>query len=87
MDGILEMADAIIAVSHETKSDIEPFAAMVEHGKPTYRSIVIAYAGAGVNSLALDLVKADPAKTKTARGSDAKITQPGSSRNRLDHAS
>ena len=36
----------------KTKSNIEPFAAMVEHGKPTYRSIVIAYAGAGVNSLA-----------------------------------
>jgi phosphonate transport system substrate-binding protein len=36
----------------KTKSNIEPFAEMVEHGKPTYRSIVIANAGAGVNSLA-----------------------------------
>jgi phosphonate transport system substrate-binding protein len=36
----------------KTKSNIEPFAEMVEHGKPTYRSIVIANAGARVNSLA-----------------------------------
>jgi len=36
----------------KTKSDIEPFAAMVNHGKPTYRSVVIANVRAGVNSLA-----------------------------------
>lgn len=35
-----------------TKSEIEPFAAMVKDGKPTYRSVVIGNAKAGVNSLA-----------------------------------
>lgn len=33
------------------KADIEPFAAMVSDGKPTYRSVVIANANANVNSL------------------------------------
>jgi phosphonate transport system substrate-binding protein len=36
----------------KSKSEIEPFAALVEHGKATYRSIVIANANAGVNALA-----------------------------------
>lgn len=36
----------------KTKANIEPFAAMISDGKPTYRSVVIANAGAGVNSLA-----------------------------------
>lgn len=35
----------------KTKSEIEPFAAMVKDGEPTYRSIVIANAEAGVASL------------------------------------
>src|SRR5262245_22374092 len=34
-----------------SKSDIEPFAAMVTDGKPTYRSVVIANAKAGVIAL------------------------------------
>ena len=36
----------------KSKSEIEPFAAMVADGKPTYRSVVIANAKAGVNTLA-----------------------------------
>lgn len=36
----------------KSKSNIEPFAAMVTGGKPTYRSVVIANAAAGVDSLA-----------------------------------
>jgi phosphonate transport system substrate-binding protein len=36
----------------KTKSEIEPFAAMVTDGKPTYRSVVIGNVKAGVNSLA-----------------------------------
>lgn len=35
----------------KSKSDIEPFAAMVKGGKTTYRSVVIANAGAGIDSL------------------------------------
>lgn len=35
----------------KTKSNIEPFAALVTDGKPTYRSVVIANVNAGVNSL------------------------------------
>lgn len=35
----------------KNKADIEPFAAMVSDGKPTYRSVVIANANANVNSL------------------------------------
>lgn len=35
-----------------TKADIEPFAAMVTDGKPTYRSIIIANASSGVASIA-----------------------------------
>lgn len=35
----------------KSKADIEPFAAMVSDGKPTYRSVVIANANANVNSL------------------------------------
>ncbi|WP_438971214.1 phosphate/phosphite/phosphonate ABC transporter substrate-binding protein [Methylophaga sp.] len=36
----------------KTKSDIEPFAALVKDGKPTYRSVVIANAKTGVKSFA-----------------------------------
>lgn len=36
----------------KSKSNIEPFAAVVEHGKATYRSILIANANAGVSALA-----------------------------------
>lgn len=36
----------------KTKSDIEPFAAMVTGGKPTYRSVVIANANSGIVSFA-----------------------------------
>ena len=36
----------------KSKSDIEPFAAMVKDGKATYRSIIIANAGANVNTIA-----------------------------------
>lgn len=35
----------------KSKSDIEPFAAMISDGKPTYRSVVIANAQANVDSL------------------------------------
>jgi phosphonate transport system substrate-binding protein len=35
----------------KSKGDIEPFAAMVTDGKPTYRSVVIANAKAGVSAL------------------------------------
>lgn len=35
----------------KSKADIEPFAAMVSDGKPTYRSVIIANANANVNSL------------------------------------
>ncbi len=35
-----------------SKSDIEPFAAPLNGGKPTYRSVVIASAGAGIDALA-----------------------------------
>ena len=34
----------------KTKSDIEPFAAMITDGKPTYRSVIIAHVGSGVDS-------------------------------------
>lgn len=34
----------------KSKSDIEPFAAMVVNGKPTYRSVIIANAESGVDS-------------------------------------
>lgn len=37
-------------VMAKSKSDIEPFAAMLVDGKPTYRSILIANADAGVSS-------------------------------------
>lgn len=33
----------------KSKSEIEPFAAMITGGKPTYRSVVIANANAGIN--------------------------------------
>lgn len=39
-------------VMAKSKSDIEPFAAMVVDGKPTYRSIIIANADSGVESYA-----------------------------------
>ena len=38
-------------VMAKSKSNIEPFAAMVTDGKPTYRAVVIANVKAGVNSL------------------------------------
>lgn len=37
-------------VMAKSKSEIEPFAAMVKGGKPTYRSVVIANVASGVNS-------------------------------------
>lgn len=37
-------------VMAKSKSDIEPFAAMIVDGKPTYRSIIIAHADSGVES-------------------------------------
>lgn len=37
-------------VMAKSKSDIEPFAAMIVDGKPTYRSIIIANADSGVES-------------------------------------
>ncbi|HDZ57403.1 MAG TPA: phosphate/phosphite/phosphonate ABC transporter substrate-binding protein [Pseudomonas xinjiangensis] len=36
----------------KTKSDIEPFAAMITDGKPTYRSVLIANVDSGVDSYA-----------------------------------
>lgn len=36
----------------KSKSEIQPFAAMVEGGKATYRSILIANANSGVNAIA-----------------------------------
>ena len=39
-------------VMAKSKSDIEPFAAMIVDGKPTYRSIIIANADSGVESYA-----------------------------------
>ncbi|MGX9367240.1 phosphate/phosphite/phosphonate ABC transporter substrate-binding protein [Desulfoplanes sp. PS50] len=39
-------------VMAKSKSNIEPFAAMVVNGKPTYRSIIIANADSGVKSYA-----------------------------------
>jgi phosphonate transport system substrate-binding protein len=39
-------------VMAKSKSDIEPFAAMIVDGKPTYRSILIANADSGVESYA-----------------------------------
>jgi phosphonate transport system substrate-binding protein len=39
-------------VMAKSKSDIEPFAAMLVNGKPTYRSVVIANASAGIESFA-----------------------------------
>jgi len=39
-------------VMAKSKSDIEPFAVMVVDGKPTYRSIIIANADAGLDSFA-----------------------------------
>lgn len=39
-------------VMAKSKSEIEPFAAMVVDGKPTYRSIIIANADSGVESFA-----------------------------------
>lgn len=39
-------------VMARSKSDIEPFAAMIVDGKPTYRSIIIAHADSGVQSYA-----------------------------------
>jgi phosphonate transport system substrate-binding protein len=53
----------------KSKSDIEPFAAMVEGGKPTYRSILIANANSGVNAIAdirgKKMVFGDPASTSS----------------------
>ena len=36
----------------KTKSDIEPFAALVTDGKPTYRSVIIANANSGISRIA-----------------------------------
>jgi phosphonate transport system substrate-binding protein len=53
----------------KSKSDIEPFAAMVEGGKPTYRSVLIANANSGVNAIAdirgKKMVFGDPASTSS----------------------
>lgn len=39
-------------VMAKSKSEIEPFAAMLVGGKPTYRSVMIAHVGSGVDSYA-----------------------------------
>lgn len=39
-------------VMAKSKSEIEPFAAMIKDGKPTYRSVLIAHVGSGVDSYA-----------------------------------
>jgi phosphonate transport system substrate-binding protein len=53
----------------KSKADIEPFAAMVENGKPTYRSVVIANVNSGVNALTdirgKKMVYGDPASTSS----------------------
>ncbi|HEX2752234.1 MAG TPA: phosphate/phosphite/phosphonate ABC transporter substrate-binding protein [Alphaproteobacteria bacterium] len=50
--GRLDMAyfGPLSYVLAKSKSDIEPFAAMVKGGKPTYRSVLIANVQSGVNS-------------------------------------
>jgi len=53
----------------KSKADIEPFAAMVENGKPTYRSVVIANVNSGVNAITdirgKKMVFGDPASTSS----------------------
>lgn len=53
----------------KSKAEIEPFAAMVEGGKATYRSILIANANSGVNAIAdirgKKMVFGDPASTSS----------------------
>jgi phosphonate transport system substrate-binding protein len=53
----------------KSKAEIEPFAAMVETGKPTYRSVVIASVNSGVNALTdirgKKMVFGDPASTSS----------------------
>ena len=50
-----------------SKCDIEPFAAMVENGKPTYRAILIASLKSGINAIGdirgKKMVFGDPAST------------------------
>ena len=52
-----------------TKSEIEPFAAMVEGGKPTYRSVLIASEKSGINAVGdirgKKVVFGDPASTSS----------------------
>jgi phosphonate transport system substrate-binding protein len=53
----------------KSKAKIEPFAAMVENGKPTYRSVLIANVNSGVNALTdirgKKMVFGDPASTSS----------------------
>jgi phosphonate transport system substrate-binding protein len=53
----------------KSRADIEPFAAMVENGKPTYRSVVIANVNSGINALTdirgKKMVYGDPASTSS----------------------
>jgi phosphonate transport system substrate-binding protein len=53
----------------KSKCDIEPFAAMVEGGKATYRSVLIANAKSGINAIAdirgKKMVFGDPASTSS----------------------
>jgi phosphonate transport system substrate-binding protein len=53
----------------KSKSDIEPFAAMVEGGKSTYRSILIANEKSGINAIAdirsKKMIFGDPASTSS----------------------
>jgi phosphonate transport system substrate-binding protein len=53
----------------KTKSEIEPFAAMVEGGKPTYRSVLIASEKSGINAIGdirgKKVVFGDPASTSS----------------------
>lgn len=51
--GRLELAyfGPLSYVLAKTKSDIEPFAAMLSDGKPTYRSVIIANTASGIDSL------------------------------------
>lgn len=70
----------------KSKSDIEPFAAMVADGKPTYRSVVIANAKAGVNSFAeikgKKMAYGDRASTSSHLIPKTMLTQAGISADR-----
>ncbi|MBZ9574629.1 phosphate/phosphite/phosphonate ABC transporter substrate-binding protein [Modicisalibacter sp. MOD 31.J] len=56
-------------VMAKSKSDIEPFAAMIVDGKPTYRSVIIANADSAVESYAdikgKNMAYGDPASTSS----------------------